>query len=202
MKKIFLLSCAFLLLTQFSNAQKKTAIGLTEDQVATLKKQNPAVVIDLYKYDPQLPQQFGSLADAQNYIDSVKKVIDQTVTIPERQVSLSSGKTEKFAPCDCGSYTAYAGSAGLFTSFNVSFNYCNSVVSNSSLNVNGLQFGWSWGGNSSTHNGLYACNQGTATFGIGIFSWSQTVRVMWHLNPNTCVFYYTVSSGSCGNYNN
>ncbi len=167
-------------------------------EIASLQRQNPGVTIDLSKYGSGNSPYFLSVADAQNFIDSVKAVMLATINVPEKEVIVSSGSNQKFASCGCGDYSAGAGSAGLFSSFSVAFSYCNGSVSNATINTSGLQIGWTLGGTSSSYSGLYGCSTATATFSIGIFSWNQIVRIQWHFNPNSCTFYYNIGSGPCG----
>jgi len=198
MKKIFFLSVVILLFIQISKAQEKTVIGLTNDEVGTLQRNNPDFKIRLNNYSDVVPQYFNSLAEAQSYIDSLKNVIHDQINTSEQVLPISS-PNGRFAECGCGDYYATnTGSAGMFSNFNLSFSYCNGSVSNGNIGSSGLQIGWSLGSTSSSYNGLYACSTTTATFGIGILSWTQTIHIAWHFNPNTCSLYYNLGGGPCG----
>jgi len=185
-------------ISKASISQEKTIIGLTNTEISRLQKANPDVKFNLDNYNGAVPQYFNSVAEAQSYIDSVRNVILNLNTVPEQLIQLSSG-TGKYAECGCGDYyAAYAGSAGMFSSFNMSFSYCNGGVSNASIGVNGFQIGWSLGSTASTYNGLYGCSAATATFVYWALSWTQTIHINWHFNPNICTYYYSLGNGPCG----
>lgn len=195
MKKTFAILLVILSIQSFA---QKNVIGLSNEDFNVLVQSNPNLSIDLDKSNGKVSQYFNNISEAQNYIDSIKNVINQDIDIPERTISIGRGENQRAAACGCGDYVASAGSAGLFSSFNLSFNYCDGNVSNANIGASGLQIGWTLGNTSSSFSGLYACSNSTATFSIGVFSWTQIVRIMWHFNPNSCTLYYMVSTGPCG----
>lgn len=198
MKKIVVFSVILTLVSFVSKAQNKTVVGLTNIEISELKEANSDVIIDLNNYEKAKPQYFNSVQEAQNYIDSVRLVVKNLANVPDITLQVSS-PDGKFASCGCGSYSvSNIGSAGMFSNFTFSFDYCNGSVSNGNIGASGLQIGWSLGATTGTYNGLYGCSSVTATFGIGILSWPQTVRFRWHFNPNTCSIYFTpVTNGNC-----
>jgi hypothetical protein len=198
MKKVISVLLISIFVSQVIFAQEKTIIGLTNEEISQLESNNLGLRINLNNYDYSRPQFFSDINSAQLFLDSMKSAMSALINTSEQQIQVANTAQGRFAACGCGDYIANVGSAGLFSSFNVSFSYCNGSVSNANINVTGLQIGWSWGNTTSSYNGLYGCSFATATFGIGIFSWSQTVRISWHFNPNSCTFYYSIGGGPCG----
>jgi hypothetical protein len=197
MKKISILLFTLFLFAINVIAQEKTSIGLTEAEILFLEQNNPKIKLDPSKYDPESAQYFKTVTEAQNYIDSMEIVLNGMVNIPQQEVVVNGSSAKRMTGCGCGDYSQHAGSAGLFSSFQLSFHYCDGAVSNGNIGTSGLHIGWTLGGTTNSYNGTYACSSATATFGIGIFSWTQTVNIQWHFNPSNCRFYYTVGSGSC-----
>jgi hypothetical protein len=198
MKKIVIFSLTFMLLSFVSTGQTKTAIGLTEAEIAALENSNPDYKINLSNLSADVQQYFVTVDDAQKYLDSLRNMLKSKTLVTELQVQVSS-PAGKFAPCGCGNYSiSNIGSAGLFSNFTFTFDYCNGSVSNGNIGANGIQIGWTLGSTTGSYSGLYGCSTVTATFGTGIFSWTQTVRFRFHFNPNTCSLYFTpVTNGNC-----
>ena len=202
MKKYFFVLIAAVGIMTATRAQEKTVTGLTTDELAVLKEKNPDFNIDLRKWDPRSSPYFTGLDQAQAYVDSLREVILKMTKSEQQGVSVQGSKEGKFAPCDCGTYSANVGGAGMFSSFNLTFSVCNGTISNANLSVNGWQIGWTWSPGSPFLNGLQGCVSGAANFGLGIFTWSQSVFVRFSFNPNSCTLYYTLERGGCTMFSN
>lgn len=178
---------------------------LSKKNIEILERNNPGIKINPSNILPEQKKYFTNITLSQFYIDSIKKAINTKVNeTPQQHLSVKKtgdknhNESQFQDDCGAGGYNASVGGAGLFSSFNMSFQYLNGAVSNANISVNGLPLLWSWGNVSSHYFGISGCTQGTASWLWGILGWSTTVHFNWTFDAQHCLLNYTQGSGPCG----
>jgi hypothetical protein len=179
---------------------EKTRIGLTKKEIKFLQSKYMYLTIDTAKYSNSIFGRFNSLQEAIRVIDSLEKKIFEQIRENQGFINLKNRLSNR-AACPCGNYFATNISNGsLFSSFSISFEFCNNTISNGLVSTSGLTLGWTIGSQTTSYfGGSYACTTIIAQFGIGILNWNIPVHINWHFDPSRCTFYYNFGTGPCGN---
>lgn len=203
---------------ELKNQELINNVGLNQEQINQLERTNPGIKISLESFNSNQYIRFSSIQDAQNRIDSIKKIAKEKIDTSVHSTPVMKNTNtilrsiySNFSPdqfymlpppgSGCGgngTYTGNVGDAGMLSSFSITFSYASGNVSSANLSVSGLQIGWSWGNTSSYYSGVYGCSQGDATFSYLGINYTQTVHINWHFHPATCMLYYNQGYGGCG----